>query len=45
MKQAQRHLPQIDANQPVCPERIWILAFLALIPLLERGSLPTDCSL
>ncbi len=44
MKQAKRNVAQIHANQPVCPERLWILAFLALIPLLERGFLPTDCS-
>lgn len=44
MKQAQRHQQQIDVNQPICPERLWILAFLALMPLLERSFLPTDCS-
>ncbi len=44
MKQAQRHLPQIHPNQPVCPQQLWILAVLALVPLLERGFLPTDCS-
>jgi hypothetical protein len=44
MKQVKRNVSQIHVNQPVCAERIWILAFLALMPLLERGFLPTDCS-
>lgn len=44
MKQVKRNVSQIHVNQPVCPERLWILAVLALVPLLERGFLPTECS-